>query len=621
MQRRIIRRCLLAIFILAMISAPVFAVRYVDVASVTNVPLISVSSVEDFEAVIDGYQVPIVYRVTQRKEMGRNYYEETVYVTTLFTAVNGTYFSFSIDSYKTVDEYKKGQASGFKDGKDFYAAKKLGIDEADFYYRYSRSGYHAVEDFQDASKKGFATSSDYYAAKNRGYSSYAEYKEYLEYTNSGFKTKDEWEKSKKAGFTQASVFYKAAEAGFTTNSEYEAAGKVGLQDSKKSYDFYMSVTNAIDRIAEKDKLEKKDAFVLFLLQNLPKGEMSLGILSKTLSGMIYDEPKNVIGALQDFIFPPSSNSRRSGIYDLISTGKLQSFFSSVNIKQIGSYNSKTEIFKKTTDAVKDSPFSQKVTSKLLPSAKLSFFYYEIQEGDMISNIAERFGVTYDTLVSVNNIKASRLIQPGQVLRIPSQNLEAIVEAAAGTGVYWTKYGAGFHLYEDCGGLDRSETLMTGTVDEAMSAEKGNICSLCEIRHEIELEKGAEALPAAVHAYAPKISLPIHAEYLPQRKGLDWYTSLDQIRTQTSDPISSSVSVQIALGYKKDDKQASSEITARRIEIIDYLCRYFSSKTFDELRSEREEEIKIEILDGINDNILSNSKICSVIFTAKDVVSQ
>lgn len=56
---------------------------------------------------------------------------------------------------------------------------------------------------------------------------------------------------------------------------------------------------------------------------------------------------------------------------------------------------------------------------LLPSANLSFFDYEIQEGDLISKIAEKYGVTQDTLVSVNNIKANRLIQPGQHLKIPS----------------------------------------------------------------------------------------------------------------------------------------------------------------------------------------------------------
>ena len=117
------------------------------------------------------------------------------------------------------------------------------------------------------------------------------------------------------------------------------------------------------------------------------------------------------------------------------------------------------------------------------------------------------------------------------------------------------------------------------------------------------------------------AIPISEEYTTQREELEWYTSLDQVRTQTSDPISSSVSIQIALGYKKDDKQASSEITARRIEIIDYLRRYFSAKTAEQLRPEHEDEIKIEIRDGINDNILSNSKIRSVMFTAKDVVSQ
>ena len=51
--------------------------------------------------------------------------------------------------------------------------------------------------------------------------------------------------------------------------------------------------------------------------------------------------------------------------------------------------------------------------------ELYYFTYMIQEGDMISKIADRFGVTQDTLISVNNIKASRLIQPGQYLKIPS----------------------------------------------------------------------------------------------------------------------------------------------------------------------------------------------------------
>lgn len=50
---------------------------------------------------------------------------------------------------------------------------------------------------------------------------------------------------------------------------------------------------------------------------------------------------------------------------------------------------------------------------------LSYFSYRIKKGDMIGNIAEEFGVTQDTIISVNNIHSSRLIQIGQYLKIPS----------------------------------------------------------------------------------------------------------------------------------------------------------------------------------------------------------
>ena len=37
---------------------------------------------------------------------------------------------------------------------------------------------------------------------------------------------------------------------------------------------------------------------------------------------------------------------------------------------------------------------------------------------MIGFIADAFDVTQDTIISVNNIRQSRLIQPGQYLKIP-----------------------------------------------------------------------------------------------------------------------------------------------------------------------------------------------------------
>lgn len=117
------------------------------------------------------------------------------------------------------------------------------------------------------------------------------------------------------------------------------------------------------------------------------------------------------------------------------------------------------------------------------------------------------------------------------------------------------------------------------------------------------------------------NIPISEEYTTKRESYDWYTSLEQIRTSTSDPIPASVSVTIVLGYKKDDKAASTEITERRIEIIDFLRRYFSEKTVEDLRPQNEDVLRQQIRDQINDDILSNSRIKDVRFTAKDVIQQ
>jgi len=50
---------------------------------------------------------------------------------------------------------------------------------------------------------------------------------------------------------------------------------------------------------------------------------------------------------------------------------------------------------------------------------ITYETYRVKSGDMIGFIADEFGVTQDTIISVNNIKQSRLIQPGQYLKIPS----------------------------------------------------------------------------------------------------------------------------------------------------------------------------------------------------------
>ena len=53
------------------------------------------------------------------------------------------------------------------------------------------------------------------------------------------------------------------------------------------------------------------------------------------------------------------------------------------------------------------------------NVEITYQTYRVKSGDMIGFIADAFDVTQDTIISVNNIKQSRLIQPGQYLKIPS----------------------------------------------------------------------------------------------------------------------------------------------------------------------------------------------------------
>lgn len=107
----------------------------------------------------------------------------------------------------------------------------------------------------------------------------------------------------------------------------------------------------------------------------------------------------------------------------------------------------------------------------------------------------------------------------------------------------------------------------------------------------------------------------------QREIYDWYTSLGLIQTTTMDDPPATVRIDIALGYKKDDKATSTEITQRQVELKSFLRRYFNGKTAYDLRAANEDAILNEIKNGINDRILSSSKIRAVEFQQKDVIEQ
>lgn len=119
------------------------------------------------------------------------------------------------------------------------------------------------------------------------------------------------------------------------------------------------------------------------------------------------------------------------------------------------------------------------------------------------------------------------------------------------------------------------------------------------------------------------AIPSSEEYVSgQREIYDWYTSLGIIQTTTCDDSPATVRVDVALAYKKDDKATSTEITQRSVELKAFLRRYFSGKTAAELRNTNNEDaLENEIKNGINDKILSSSRIRDVVFQQKDVIEQ
>ncbi|MCL2044429.1 MAG: M23 family metallopeptidase [Treponema sp.] len=52
---------------------------------------------------------------------------------------------------------------------------------------------------------------------------------------------------------------------------------------------------------------------------------------------------------------------------------------------------------------------------------LLYSSYTVQQGDIIGSLAERFGLRQDSLISVNGIRNTRLVQINHILRVPNQD--------------------------------------------------------------------------------------------------------------------------------------------------------------------------------------------------------
>jgi len=85
------------------------------------------------------------------------------------------------------------------------------------------------------------------------------------------------------------------------------------------------------------------------------------------------------------------------------------------------------------------------------------------------------------------------------------------------------------------------------------------------------------------------------------------------------PVSSTVSVEMIIGYDLGDTNASSELASRKYELRDFVRRYFASKSAADLVPEKEEELKYEIREQLNTRFLDTARARVILFNKLDVM--
>jgi murein DD-endopeptidase MepM/ murein hydrolase activator NlpD len=62
------------------------------------------------------------------------------------------------------------------------------------------------------------------------------------------------------------------------------------------------------------------------------------------------------------------------------------------------------------------------TSDAIPRDNRVFYSaYQVAKGDTLSEIADKFNVNMDSVISFNNIQAARSLRPGQILKVPNMS--------------------------------------------------------------------------------------------------------------------------------------------------------------------------------------------------------
>lgn len=115
-------------------------------------------------------------------------------------------------------------------------------------------------------------------------------------------------------------------------------------------------------------------------------------------------------------------------------------------------------------------------------------------------------------------------------------------------------------------------------------------------------------------------IPQTESYIAVKPIYSTYDGIGSVSTRTRDATPFNVAVAPVLEYDLNDTATQTELVARKVQMQDFIRRYFSSKYAQELEPEDESKVKNEIKELLNTTILDKARVRGVLFTQFDMYS-
>ncbi|MDR0554416.1 MAG: flagellar basal body-associated FliL family protein [Treponema sp.] len=107
-------------------------------------------------------------------------------------------------------------------------------------------------------------------------------------------------------------------------------------------------------------------------------------------------------------------------------------------------------------------------------------------------------------------------------------------------------------------------------------------------------------------------------YVGKRPEYAFFSQINTVRTRTRDPVPYSVVVDMVIGYDMNDKNASVEMTSRVYELRDFVRNFFAKKYADDLKPEKEAQLKQELINALNTQVLDSTRARIVLFNTFEI---